>query len=131
MQWIYLADSHLYPTRWDALVSTRDKVDIVEIVTWNDYGESHYLRDPGSDGAQPNSQAWVDGMSHQGWLDMTAYYAAAFKTGAYPEVQEDKVYMWSRPHTKDANAPDGVGKPDNFELVRILLHWLLLYIADI
>lgn len=52
-----------------------------------------------------------------GWLDMTSYYATAFKTGAYPAITKDKIYMWSRTHPRDANAPDPVGKPANFELV--------------
>ncbi|TFY74984.1 hypothetical protein EWM64_g9028 [Hericium alpestre] len=52
----------------------------------------------------------------EGWLDMTKYYADAFRTGAYPPVAEDKLYMWSRPHARDANAPDPVGKPSNFQL---------------
>jgi glucan endo-1,3-alpha-glucosidase len=115
-QFIYLADSHLYPTRWENLVGLRDQVDIVELVTWNDYGESHYLKDPTAADAQPNSQAWVTGFSHAGWLDMTAYYAAAFKTGAYPAVRTDKVYVWARPHAHGAQAPDPVGAPANAAL---------------
>ena len=51
---------------------------------------------------------------------MTKYYATAFKTGSYPNVTEDKLYLWARPHPKDANAPDAVGKPDNYQLVRRL-----------
>lgn len=50
---------------------------------------------------------------------MTSYYATAYKTGSYPQITEDKLYMWARPHTKDANAPDPVGKPDNYELVSL------------
>ncbi|KAI0061704.1 glycoside hydrolase [Artomyces pyxidatus] len=111
---IYYADSHLYPTRWEALIGIRDKVDLVEIVTWNDYGESHYIGP--IEGAQPNSQAWVDGFNHTAWLDMTKYYATAFKTGAYPAITEDKIYMWARSHSRDADAPDPVGKPANFLL---------------
>ncbi|TFY66719.1 hypothetical protein EVG20_g4369 [Dentipellis fragilis] len=111
---IYYTDSHLYPTRWESLINTRDQIDLVEIATWNDYGESHYIGP--IEGAQPNSQAWTNGMNHTGWLDMTKYYAEAFKTGAYPPVTEDKLYMWSRPHSRDANAPDPVGKPSNFQL---------------
>ena len=65
-QWIYYTDQHLYTTRWEALIESRDKFDIVEIITWNDYGESHYIGP--IEGAQPNSQAWVDGMDHTGWL---------------------------------------------------------------
>ena len=114
-QWIYYADSHLYPTRWENIVDKRDEFDLVEIVTWNDYGESHYIGD--IKGAQPNSQAWVDGFDHTAWLDMTSYYATAYKTGSYPKIETDKIYMWARPHAVDADAPDPVGKPDNFQLV--------------
>ncbi|KDQ62413.1 glycoside hydrolase family 71 protein [Jaapia argillacea MUCL 33604] len=113
---IYMADSHLYPTRWESLVNIRDQVDIVEIVTWNDYGESHYIGP--IEGAQPNSQAWVDGLNHTGWLDMTNYYATAFKTGSFPTITEDKIYLWARTHPKDANVADPVGKPTNFELTQ-------------
>ena len=38
--------------------------DLVEICTWNDFGESHYIGP--IHGAQPNSQAWVDGFDHTG-----------------------------------------------------------------
>lgn len=50
---------------------------------------------------------------------MTNYYATAFKTGSYPALTEDSLYLWARPHPKDADAPDSIGKPTNFELVRI------------
>lgn len=63
-QWIYYAGSHLYPTRWESIFDKRDDFDLVEIVTWNDYGESHYIGPV--NGAQPNSQAWVDGFDHTG-----------------------------------------------------------------
>ncbi|KZV70181.1 glycoside hydrolase family 71 protein [Peniophora sp. CONT] len=113
---VYYADAHLYPTRLSTLVSNRDSIDMIQLLTWNDYGESSYLGR--ISGAQPNSQAWVDGFDHTPWLSLTAYYVEAFKTGSYPTVQNDTVWMWSRPHTKDAEASsDGVGKPDNSELL--------------
>lgn len=46
------------------MIANRDKVDVVEVITWNDYGESHYIGP--IEGSQPNSQAWVDGMDHTG-----------------------------------------------------------------
>lgn len=49
---------------------------------------------------------------------MTNYYATAFKTGSYPAITEDKIYLWARTHPKEANSPDSVAKPTNFELVR-------------
>ncbi|KAG6831948.1 hypothetical protein H0H92_006549 [Tricholoma furcatifolium] len=111
---IYLSDQHLYSKRWESLIDTRDQIDIVQIISWNDYGESHYVGP--IKGAQPNSQAWVDGMHHTGWLNLTNYYATAFKTGAFPTIEKDQLFMWSRPHPTLATAPDPVGPPTNFEL---------------
>ncbi|GLB38313.1 putative glycosyl hydrolase family 71 [Lyophyllum shimeji] len=111
---VYLSDQHLYAKRWESLIKTRDQVDIVQILTWNDYGESHYIGP--IKGAQPNSQAWVDGMDHTGWLALTQYYATAFKTGSFPAVKTDKLVMWSRTHPTYAKAPDPVSQPTNFEL---------------
>ncbi|KAH7909032.1 glycoside hydrolase family 71 protein [Hygrophoropsis aurantiaca] len=114
--WIYLSDDHLYAARWESLINIRDQIDIVEIVTWNDYGESHYIGPV--EGAQPNSQAWVDGFDHTGWLNMTSYYAAAFKNGSYPQITKDQLIMWSRPHPANATAPDAVGRPANYQLTQ-------------
>ncbi|KIM28125.1 glycoside hydrolase family 71 protein [Serendipita vermifera MAFF 305830] len=110
--WIYRGDDWLYASRWELLMEHRAAVDLVEIVTWNDYGESSYIGP--IEGDQPNSQAWVNGYPHLGFLEMTSYYAQAYKTEAYPTISEDKVYIWSRPHPKYANAPaDPVGRPNN------------------
>jgi glucan endo-1,3-alpha-glucosidase len=118
----------------------RDSVNIVEVITWNgmalefvslsarsmliiiDYGESHYVGP--IDGAQPNSQAWVDGFDHQGWLQLTSYYAQAFKTGSYPTVAQDTVVLWARPHPKNAVAPDSVPRPTGYDLVSFLYSYL-------
>ncbi|KAI5123868.1 hypothetical protein M0805_005685 [Coniferiporia weirii] len=111
--WIYLSDE-LYPTRWQAIIESRDSFPLVEVVTWNDYGESHYIGP--IEGAQPNSQAWVDGYDHQAWLDLTSYFVQAYKTGTYPTLSQDKIYLWARPHPKDATASnDSVGKPTNYD----------------
>ncbi|KAF9013289.1 glycosyl hydrolase family 71-domain-containing protein [Cyathus striatus] len=111
---IYVSDQHLYAKRWESLIANRDQFDIVQVLTWNDYGESHYVGP--IKGAQPNSQSWTDGMDHTGWLNMTAYYANAFKTGSFPDIEKDQIYMWSRPHPSQATAQDPVGQPANFEL---------------
>lgn len=64
LQFIYYSGSQLYSTRWEKIIAERDMFDAVEIVTWNDFGESHYIGP--IHGAQPNSQAWVDGFDHGG-----------------------------------------------------------------
>ncbi|KAG8214499.1 glycoside hydrolase family 71 protein [Butyriboletus roseoflavus] len=114
--WIYLSDDHLYAKRWESLIGIRGQVDFVEILTWNDYGESHYIGP--IEGAQPNSQAWVNGFDHTGWLNMTSYYATAFKTGTYPTISKDRIIMWSRPHPAFATAPDPVSRPTNYQITQ-------------
>ncbi|KAF5332438.1 hypothetical protein D9758_015130 [Tetrapyrgos nigripes] len=53
-------------------------IDIIQIISWNDYGESHYIGP--IKGAQPvGSEAWTGGMGHAAWLPPTSYYASAFK----------------------------------------------------
>ena len=81
-------------------------------------GESHYIGP--IKGAQPNSHAWVDGFPHTAWLHLNAYYAKAFKDGVFPCIEEDQIFIWGRPHPKNAEAADNVCRPTNWELVCIL-----------
>ena len=95
-----------------------------------DYGESHYIGP--IKGAQPNSEAWVDGFDHTPWLSLNAYFARAFKEGCFPPIEGFRVYVWARPHKKDAEArADEVGRPRGWELVRfVTLHiysWWILF----
>lgn len=113
----------------------------LQIISWNDYGESHYIGPIGAD--QPNSQAWTTGFNHTGpcwvlailhliltlnfgreqaWTTMTKYYADAWRTGVYPTITKNKIYISSRPHPKNAGASsDSVGIPTNWQWVRPML----------
>ncbi|KAJ7209199.1 glycoside hydrolase family 71 protein [Mycena pura] len=107
--WIYNFDDWLFSTRWEALIQNRDKAPIVEVLTWNDYGESHYVGP--IEGAQPNSQAWVDGFDHQGWLDIMQYYIGYYKTGTAPAISQDRIFLWAKLYPTAAVAPDPIGPP--------------------
>lgn len=54
-----------------------------------------------------------------GWTTMTKYYATAWKTGSYPTITKDQIFLSSRPHSRDAVIDDPVGKPSNWQWVRI------------
>ncbi|KAI0067615.1 glycoside hydrolase family 71 protein [Artomyces pyxidatus] len=112
--WVYRGDDWLLVRRWEYLLANRKDIDIVQVISWNDYGESHYIGP--IKGAQPNSQAWVDGFPHEAWLRLNAYYARAFKEGRYPAIENDTVFAWARPHPKGVHAPDSVPKPRDWEL---------------
>ena len=45
---------------------------------------------------------------------MTGYYTTAFKTGVWPSITADKIFIWGRPHGVNDNAPDGLGRPDRY-----------------
>ncbi|KAJ6582853.1 glycoside hydrolase family 71 protein [Mycena sp. CBHHK59/15] len=111
---IYRGDGWLFAQRWELLIQNRNSINFSQVITWNDFGESHYLGE--IHGAQPNSQAWVNGFDHQGWLDLLAYYIVAFKTGQYPAISRDRVFLWARLFPAQANAPlDKIGKPLNWQ----------------
>lgn len=140
-QFIYDCDNQLYARRWETIISNRDSVDIVQLLTWNDFGESHYLG-PIHGNLPPGADAWTDGFDHTGaicfsasgatgaltplpasagFLEITSYFATWFKTGEQPTVAQDQLLMWARPHPKDAVANDTLSPPTNYELVRTVL----------
>ncbi|TCD69383.1 hypothetical protein EIP91_007730 [Steccherinum ochraceum] len=127
--WTYRGDDHLLVRRWEHLMSIRDQVDIVQVISWNDYGESHYLAPPL--GAQPNSESWVNSCPHDALLSLNAYFIHVFKRGRYPHevdsahttpqekelMTRDVIWMWARPHLREAVArEDDVGRPDGWDL---------------
>lgn len=38
-----MMDGSAFTSRWQQILGFRDQTDIVEIVAWNDYGESNYV----------------------------------------------------------------------------------------
>lgn len=50
---------------------------------------SHYIGP--IEGSQPGSEAWTDGMSHEGWLELTKYFVGRFK-GESKEVSVDPTF---------------------------------------
>ena len=60
-------------------------------------------------------------MSCLGWLDLMKYYIAAYKTGSYPTITKDRVFLWARLYPANATAPDSVGKPDNWSWVCVIV----------
>ncbi|KAG2040412.1 glycoside hydrolase family 71 protein [Suillus americanus] len=104
--WVEYSDT-LWNYRWQQAVNDV-KPDIVEIVTWNDYGESHYIGD-----INPNvylgTQAplYVDGFTHAAWRDVAQYYISWFKTGSAPTITKDEVVFWYRAWPKAVNCSTG------------------------
>ena len=97
------------------------KPQFIEIVTWNDYGESHYISPireagiPQSDGA--DARPYVEGYSHTGWMETLPYQIAAYKhafnPSKYPAPKvnpgEDKMVYWYRASPASAGTTEATG----------------------
>lgn len=89
--------------QWEGAIE--DGADWVELVTWNDWGESSYFA-PLPDNAPAGSiwtGQWGVLTSHKAYLDASCYYIAWFKTGKKPSIQKDRLFYFYR--LNPANVP--------------------------
>ena len=121
--WVAPSD-WLFVKRLQAIAEQEVKPDIIELLTWNDWCESHYLRDlPGNstsatDYADMNLMArYVDGQNHAPWRIITKYYISWWKNGKRPAITEDQVVFWYRVHSKDAQCNQGSSVIRNSDMV--------------
>ncbi|KAK1230663.1 hypothetical protein PQX77_006246 [Marasmius sp. AFHP31] len=113
-------------TRWEQVIAMSKDIRFVEINTWNDFGESHYLG-PTTSGIQPQGTTWVNNFPHTPWLEMSRYYIQLFKTGNVPLSFNDQIYFWLRPHPKDIQASnDPFGKPAGWQAAEDKL-WAVVF----
>ncbi|KAK5163092.1 hypothetical protein LTR04_002734 [Oleoguttula sp. CCFEE 6159] len=105
--WVAYSDT-LFKYRWESAIN-KVQPDIIELLTWNDYGESHYLRNlpPASETGPASVRLgemgkYVYGTDHSGWRIMAKYYIAWYKTGTPPAIEQDQVVFWYRTHPKNA-----------------------------
>ncbi|KAJ7479209.1 glycosyl hydrolase family 71-domain-containing protein [Mycena latifolia] len=108
------SDDWLINARWEQLVAMRNQLTFVEMVTWNDFGESDYFG-PVRVSCQPAGTTWAEDYPHTAWFDMSQYYIQAFKTGVYPTITTDVIYYWARPHPHDVVVSGDGARPDNWD----------------
>ncbi|KAL8881909.1 MAG: hypothetical protein Q9198_000984 [Flavoplaca austrocitrina] len=101
--WVFPSDL-LWYERWTEILQLGPQY--VEIITWNDYGESHYIGPLSSPHNDDGNSKWVNDMPHNGWLDMAKPFIAAYKAGAKSVnkyIEKDQIVYWYRPSLKSAN----------------------------
>ncbi|KAJ3737771.1 glycoside hydrolase family 71 protein [Lentinula guzmanii] len=104
--WVEQCDT-LWEYRWKQAIHDVEP-DIVEILTWNDYGESHYISDINPIvNLGDLAPLYVNGFDHSGWRTMAKYYISWFKNGTAPAIEEDKVIYWYRVHPKSITCSQG------------------------
>ena len=114
--WVFESND-LWFTRWNEILTLGPR--FIEIITWNDYGESAYVGPLAAQHKDDGNSKWVNDMPHGGWLDMAKPYIAAYKTGATaPTVSDEKLVYWYRPTPKGITCSgDTTGKPSGWDLM--------------
>ncbi|OIW33289.1 hypothetical protein CONLIGDRAFT_711208 [Coniochaeta ligniaria NRRL 30616] len=85
----------LWEQRWIEVLTASPQPDYIEIISWNDFGESHYIagvrpsppfNDPSVTKKPPVD--YVTGMSHDGWRAQLSAWIQLYKTGTASIKQE-------------------------------------------
>ncbi|KAJ5478790.1 hypothetical protein N7530_004299 [Penicillium desertorum] len=96
--WVFVCEN-LPTLRWEQMLSLQP--DLIEIITWNDFGESHYIGPYSAHHSDDGSSQWAVNMPHDGWRNLFKPYIAAYKSGSKaPTVETDEVVYWYRPTPK-------------------------------
>ncbi|EHK20485.1 glycoside hydrolase family 71 protein [Trichoderma virens Gv29-8] len=106
--WVFPGGALIY-NRWQQVL--QQGFPMVEIVTWNDYGESHYVGPLKSKHFDDGNSKWVNDMPHDGFLDLSKPFIAAYKnrdTDISKYVQNEQLVYWYRRNLKalDCDATD-------------------------
>lgn len=116
--WIFKSED-LWTYRWYQMLQLGPRY--IEILSWNDYGESHYVGPYNQPHKDDGSSIWASGLVHTPMLDAAEPFIKAYKQSApEPVVTSDKLVYWYRPHLKSAacDATDNCGaKPTGAEFV--------------
>ncbi|KAK0115705.1 hypothetical protein ONS96_014150 [Cadophora gregata f. sp. sojae] len=106
--WLWRSD-HLWFDRWNEVNWL--KPEFVEIISWNDYPESHYIGPlrPEAMGAFTTGKApynYATDMPHDGWRAFLPYLITLYKTGT-ATVTKEGLQTWYRINPKDACGTGG------------------------
>lgn len=80
--WLYPSDNLLID-RWEMILGLNNPPPLLQIISWNDFGESHYigpLRPHVPDVYAEGAETWVAGFRHYGWRDLMKPYIKAYKS---------------------------------------------------
>ncbi|PYI04616.1 glycoside hydrolase [Aspergillus sclerotiicarbonarius CBS 121057] len=102
--WVFICEN-LPTLRWEQMLAL--KPSLIEIISWNDYGESHHIGPYSARHSDDGSSQWAKDMPHDAWRDLYKPYIAAYKAGASkPTIEKDGLVYWYRPTPKGVSCPE-------------------------
>ncbi|CAH0041679.1 unnamed protein product [Clonostachys rhizophaga] len=93
--WFSTGDS-LWYDRWQQAIDLLP--DMIEIITWNDFGESSYISDIVGKQIVSGANAYVEGYDHSAFRAVLPYFTAAYKAGnrAISPSNGEQAIAWYR-----------------------------------
>ncbi|KAL2010446.1 hypothetical protein VTN00DRAFT_6253 [Thermoascus crustaceus] len=76
--WLWRGDD-LWHERWQQVIELQPP--LVQIISWNDYGESHYIGPIYKEGIPDGAAKYVLNQTHDAWRSLLPYYIDAYKSG--------------------------------------------------
>ncbi|TGO60235.1 hypothetical protein BCON_0037g00350 [Botryotinia convoluta] len=101
--WVFPAEGQ-WVQRWQDLLGLGAR--FVEIVSWNDYGESHYVGPLSAPHTDDGNSKWTNDMPHGAWLTLATPFIRAFHAGATSPskyIKRDLIVYWYRPNPLSIN----------------------------
>ncbi|KAI9839216.1 MAG: hypothetical protein M1819_003209 [Sarea resinae] len=104
--WLWRGDD-LWHDRWQQVIDLQPQ--LVEIITWNDYGESHYIGPIRSAGIPSGASWYVSGNPHDAWRTVLPFYIAQYKNdnASMPAISTESVTAWYRLNPASSGSANG------------------------
>ncbi|KAL2829215.1 glycoside hydrolase [Aspergillus cavernicola] len=114
--WVFICED-LPHLRWQQMLEMQP--ELIEIISWNDYGESHYIGPYSENHSDDGSAQWTKDFPHDAWRIIAKPYIAAYKAGERtPTVESDQLVYWYRPTPKAVTcSKDPLGPPSGVNLL--------------
>ncbi|KAL4787947.1 glycoside hydrolase [Aspergillus varians] len=114
--WVFICED-LPHLRWEQMLEMQP--ELIEIVSWNDYGESHYIGPYSENHSDDGAAQWAKDFPHDAWRILSKPYIAAYKAGEKtPTVESDQLVYWYRPTPKGVTcSKDPLGPPNGVNLL--------------
>lgn len=93
--WAHAQDQDIFISRFQHLLALQP--DFIELITWNDWGESSYLGPADTTELVPT--AYWDTLDHSGFLTIASLFIKAYKSGATNltiDASAEQVYLFYR-----------------------------------
>ncbi|OTA96250.1 glycoside hydrolase family 71 protein [Hypoxylon sp. CO27-5] len=91
----YSSSDSLWYDRWKQVLDIQP--EYIEIITWNDYGESSYINDPVAAQIVSGAETYVNGFGHSAFRFVLPYFISAYKAGnANVDLPSEGAVAWYR-----------------------------------